>query len=197
MTHEASRTDAETAATPDAPAPRGWWRRNALALAASLLLAGGLAVTMTTTEYREYYDARPSQPVRAGLGETLALDGATFTLVDVERLHPGGLPRDAAAVRVTVEVAAAAGGGLPAGCLIALSEAGGSHPDRSWNAGASHADILPVEGTETLCPTEPTGDYTLAVPFIVPDDVDGTLTLEIAVGDSLPRFAALELGPLP
>lgn len=188
----------ETDAAPTPPKPQGWWRRNGVALAASVVLAGGLAFLTTSAEYGEYYGHRASQPERAAPGETLELGGTTFTLVDVERLYPSGLPRGGAGLRVTVEVAAAPGGGLPSGCVIRIAESGGTHGDRTWNsASISTADFLPVAGTESYCPSEPTGDYTLAVPFIVPDDVDGTLTLAIEVVEALPSFAALELGPLP
>lgn len=184
--------------SPAVPKPRGWWRRNGIALAASALLAGGLVWILTSTQYAEHYDYIASQPVHAATGETLELDGTTFTLVDIERLYPSGLPRGGAGLRVTVDVAAEPGSPLPEGCLIRISESGGSHPDRWWYAEAfGSADFLPVDATESSCPLEPTGDYTLAVPIIVPDDVDGTLTLEIQLTGSLPRYAALELGRLP
>lgn len=193
-----TEADAVPAASAPEPQPRGWWRRNAVALAASVVLAGGLAWIMTSSEYTEYYGHRPSQPVSADSDETIDLDGTTFTLIDVERLYPSGLPRGSAGLRVTVEVAAGPGGELPGGCVVKIAETGGSQADRWWSsASISTVDFLVPPGTETYCPGEPTGDYTLAVPFVVPDDVDGTLTLRIEVPTSLPRYATFELGPLP
>lgn len=182
--------------------PHGWWRRNALALVAVVVLAGATAWAQTARERSEREDYYATQPVRAEQGETLELTGATYTVVDVERLYPGGLPDGTAAVRVTVDVAAADGGAVPDQCSFRLEESGGSHGTREWlDAVYSTVDFLEPEGTATSCTPDEEEQvrtrFTLAVPFVIPEDADGTLFLAIETAEAIPRYAALELGPLP
>lgn len=183
-------------------AGHGWWRRNALALVAVVVLAGATAWAQTAQERSARDGYTPTRPVHAAPGETLEFAGATYTVVDVERLYPGGLPRGTAALRVTVDVAAAADGALPEMCTIRIEESAGSHGRREWlDAAYSPVDFLEVEGTRTSCSSgeddDGRGAFRLAVPFVVPSDVDGTLTLRVETTEAIPHYAALELGPLP
>lgn len=177
---------------------QGWWRRNALALVVGVVLAGLIVWTQTARAWHDIFDYQASRPVVAAAGTTLDFDGTLLTVTKVERLYPGGLPRDTAAIRVTVDVAAAPEGDLPEGCRFTLAEAGGSHGERAWSSfSAVDVDILPVEGTTTICDPEALTGYTLALPYVVPVDADGDLTLKVEVSGLIPRYAALELGPLP
>lgn len=155
----------------------------------------------TSQERSDRDDYSPTRAVHAAPGETLEFDGATYTVVDVERLYPGGLPRGTAALRVTVDVEAAADGDLPEGCTIRLQESGGSHGTREWrDAAYSTVDFLEVDGTTSSCSPddEDAGrtSFRLAMPFVIPSDADGVLTLNVEVPAAIPRYAALELGPL-
>lgn len=193
----------------DTPAPRpvhGWWRRNAIALVAVIVLATATVTITSARQWNTYYGYGPAQPVDAAPGDTAALGGATYRLIDVQTLVRGDyearegeeLPSDVIGVLVSIEVTRDGQGSGPLpGCSVDLRETGGPSGVRTWEGGLLDQITLPAtEGTMSYCDSEATSAYTLQVPFAVPDDVTGDLTVMIEVQDQLPRFVQLQLPPL-
>lgn len=179
---------------------RGWWRRNASALVAVLVLAVATVGITSAREWSDYFSGRPTQAVTAQPGETATLDGSTFRLADVREEAFGegevgeALPAGTKAIVVSIDVDAEEGGALPAGCLVSLDETGGSHGDRTWDdASLAPVEIPMSEDAVGYCASDAAGPYTLEVPFIVPENADGALTVSVLVAESVPRFVQLRL----
>lgn len=184
---------------------RGWWRRNAVALIAVLVLATTTVTITSARQWTAHFGQEPTQPMTAAPGTNVALSGATYRLADVQTLRRGDyeaaegeeLPIDAAGLLVTIEVARdGQGDGFLPGCMLTLRETGGSHGERTWDGGLQSQVTLPAtRGTTSYCDSEAMAGYTLEVPFVVPDDVDGDLSVMIQLPDQLPQYVQFPLPP--
>ena len=165
-----------------------------------VVLGVGTVGITSAREWSDYFSGRPTQPVTAQAGDAATLDGATFRLTDVREETFGegevgaALPAGTRALVVSIDVDAEKGGALPAGCLVSLEETGGSHGDRTWDDASLAPVEIPISDDAVgYCASDATGAYTLEVPFIIPADADGELTVSVLVAESVPRFVRLRL----
>lgn len=176
---------------------RGWWRRNRSALLALVILLPVTVGIFCGWEWWKTSSGRPTFAVTAERGESVDLGGVTFgparatetTIADAE-IPPG---TKILAVRIPVDRH-----GATTGCEVyALREMAGK--ERVFEADTAR---LPWDFHRyTLCPMDPeadlfpTGPFSIDVPFIVPEDVDGPLGVELLIVDELPRYARLIVVP--
>lgn len=161
----------------------GWWRRNAIALAALVVLLPVTAGAIAWQEFHTYYDGRHWQEIAVPVGGTIVLGGATVgpaTLIAVPADADIEVPEGARAVAAQLSVLP---GEEPVTCarprLVELSTG------RTWEAGYGG---IGWRG-EPSC-FEATDPVFLNVPFVVPDDA-GPFAVEIEIlhdGPVLPRF---------
>ncbi len=166
----------------------GWWRRNAVALAAIAVLAPATALIIGGAEWWTYNSGRPVIPVTVEATEPTMFAGAEFgpaTVVVDEAA--ADLPAGSRVLVVSVPVDA---GSTGVACLRPeLRELSGAQ--RQWSDAVFTIDWEAAERRPTSCLSDLTGGYVLTVPFLVPDDVSGRLGVDIAIGDQLPRFLRL------
>ncbi|MBB4141135.1 hypothetical protein BKA10_002929 [Microbacterium invictum] len=169
---------------------RGWWRRNAAALAALVVLVPVTVLVVGGNEWREYYGFRASMPVEVASGERTTYAGAEFGGADIAPLTAEGLevPEGARAFLVTVEVAPTTT--TPPSCLpLSLHEQGGAQREWSVDASLRWYDRDRPSGCDSLA----TGPYTIATPFLVPDDATGPFFVDLFVVGEAPRFLRVHL----
>lgn len=125
----ASTTSAPAAMTPSAasaaaspaidagraPAPIGWWRRNALWLLGTAVLGAWAMIVPYREQLQVYRQRHPDQAIAAARGQWVAFEGARWRLVEAQALAPrdprlrGPLRKDAGVLVATFEVIADSG----------------------------------------------------------------------------------------
>jgi hypothetical protein len=188
-------------------AQRGWWRRNAIGLAAFLVLAPATVAITFSTEFGSYASYRPSQPVEVAAGETADFAGSDWRLESAERYsaesprgEAAGLPggTDLVVATLTIEPGELDDEGRSPGCTVRLDEVSAGDVVRSWgDAAFSDLDHETAEGSEATCDPELTEPYRAEWIFLVPSDAGEQLALEVQVVGELPRYLHLALAPLP
>ncbi|MDO9398503.1 MAG: hypothetical protein Q7T71_18315 [Herbiconiux sp.] len=184
---------------------RSWWRRNWVGLVAFVVLAPVTVAVTFSNEWGRYYAERPSVPVDVARGEAIDYGGATWRLVEAERLPGGsaelqdaGMPEGTDLVVVTIEVEPTqldAEGRSPL-CAVTLDEldAPGGAERRTWtDAIFSSIDYEADPSAENSCVAENTSPYRYESQYIVPSDVEGPLAVQLEVVSELPRYLHLAL----
>ncbi|MBO9627587.1 MAG: hypothetical protein J7484_14600 [Microbacterium sp.] len=187
-------TDAEI---PTVRRPRGWWRRNTVALVALAVLLPASVLAIGWREWSAVYDSatQRTHPVLAGDDGTVALDGATwgpvtsgiFTAAD-DLPVPDGAKVVAVKVRVDNDDL-----GDPTSCpapVLIEQSTGRQWSEMSTALGLGYDPDYPL-----TCTSDPTGPYELLVPFIVPVDAEGPFWVEVAPYDTAPSFARFSIAP--
>lgn len=183
---------------PESPqAPKGWLRRNALALAlAAVLLVTTVGIT-SWKEWSDYFGTRPTQPISAEVGIATEFGGTTWQLVDVlagTSDDVATIPEGTTMILARVEVTPSGDPAEAPGCMLSLYEAGSG---RAWNSAALRPiDYRTTPGYESSCLPDATEPYKLEVPFVVPTGASGDLSLVIEVADLLPQYLRLALPSL-
>lgn len=198
-TPPASIPDAEADALPPARAiaSRGWWRTNLAAVVVTLILAVTTVVFTSYKEWSDYFGYRAVQPVTVDESAPIDFGGATWRVEPAAWLTAAEkssltLPpsTEVVLVRVWVEPTAI----VPPGCLVELQESGGSSPTRVFSPTSDFTiDLDVTPGAVAYCPTDAAGPYLLEVPFVLPNTVDGDLTLQVSVAEELPRFLSISV----
>jgi hypothetical protein len=164
---------------------RAWWRRNAVALGAIVVLLPVTAAVITVNEWWGMNQAQPVFPTTVDAGATVDFGGATWGPVSVTETAPG--PRDelpAGARLVTVEVPVDPHG-VALGCSPPVLRDGEGAGRRFDNA----ANDVDWDYARSLgCDSERTGSYVLAAPFLLPADAVSGFVADLTLSDELPRY---------
>lgn len=172
----------------------GWWRRNALALAAAAVLLPATAIVIGGSQWWAHYGEEPvfAHSVAAGAEERFA--GAVWGPAKATTRPAGGeedLPADARVVEVRVPVAP---GERAVACIPpVLRELQGAQ--RQWDVAWAMAGTAYHPDEFTSCAAERVDPYTVVVPFLVPADAVGPFGVEFTPRDELPRFLRLDVVP--
>lgn len=183
----------------------GWLRKNAIALAAVVVLAPATIGVTVANDWGTYLSERPSQPVEVGVGHSASFAGTDWQVGSVERFTPNSdeaveaeIPSGTHLVAVTVQVSPELSdeASRSSGCTVRLGEYSdtGSTETRSWGAeGFSplHSDF--VDSIESGCNSELNTDYRFTSYFVVPQDAGDNLGLQVQVADELPHFLLFRL----
>lgn len=153
----------------------GWWRRNALALGALVVLIPASAFAFDQTVMTQVRN--PERTVDAGASTTVG--DWTFGPVTLSPMGADAdVPAGANAVRATVRVD-------PGRDAVSCRSAGVSEPatDRLWiEAGLS--DGQEDADTEwSYCPSDSMGSFDVVGTFVLGDDVGDDLVIELTVMD--------------
>ena len=173
----------------------GWWRSNGLALIAlAVLLPATVAVT-TVNEWWDYNSGRAAQAVEVEAGAEASFGGATWSDARLTRRSDGpslGIPPGTKLMVATVDVTFGPDRAAPNGCTLTLGEAMGAQ--RQWGSASTDPfDWYASEGMASYCASDATEPYTVEVPFVLPEDAQGPYTIDVSVGEELPRFLRLRL----
>lgn len=170
-----------------APVTASWLRRNALALVATAVLVPATALVVGGNEWWGQSSHTDVFPVTVDAGDTADLSGTTYdpaTITEPSDDPEWELPQATKVLSVEVPVRT---GGEPAHCgTPTLRELSGG--GRRWTDAPSPVDLPFDEDASVSCDPDRTGSYTIVVPFLVPDDVSGTLGIDLTVANELPRF---------
>lgn len=172
--------------------PRRWGRRNALALGAVAILLPAAVLIPTAVEWWRWSQNDPLFPTTAAAGERVVWAGAAWgpaTAVDETGTYADDAPSGTRVI--VVELPVDAEGETPDCATPVLRELGGQ--GRQWDAAVTEVD-WPYE-QPTYCETGSEAPFTVAVPFLVPDDARGPFGVELTVPDQLPGFLRLEVIP--
>ncbi len=167
-----------------------WWRRNAVALAAVAVLLPTTAAVVGGNEWWSANQADPVFPTTVDAGATVEYGGATWgparwgtVAADTAADAPEG------ARAVVIEVPVDPHGRILSCSSPMLRETDGER--RRWNNAI--ADVDWSYDRASSCPSDETTPFTIAVPYLVPDDATGPFSLELTVGDQLPGYLVLRL----
>lgn len=166
-----------------------WWRSNAVALVALAVVLPTTAAVTTVNEWWDYYSGRPAQAVEVGPGAETSFADATWLDARLTRRSDGtdlDIPPGTKLLVATIDVEIDPGD-PPLGCTLTLREATGAQ--RQWGSAALDPfGWRTSEGMAGICSSEATEPYTVEVPFVLPDDARGPYTIDMSVGEELPRF---------
>jgi hypothetical protein len=168
----------------------GWWRANAVALGALVVLVPVTTLAVGWNEWWGYYSGRPSVPLTVEPGESVTYAGATVGPATAGFTDRPLAPEDARVVSVRVQVDP---DGLGYSCSSpVLREVGGAQ--RQWNA-ASAYELDPERDFDLreFCDPETAAPYALDVDYLVPLDASGPFTVELSAEN--PEFARLVVEP--
>lgn len=175
-----------------------WWRRNAVALGALVVLVPASLVVIAGNEWADYYLYRSTVPVDAQVDGTIELGNATWGPVrsveitdTVDYTVPDGVKVIAVAVPVDP------GDEAPSCMAPQLVE---QSTGRQWNEMRLELGI-PYSLEESASCVVPTDDdpaldpYELILAFGVPDDAEGPFWVEVSPAESMPRLARFSIDP--
>ena len=168
----------------------GWWRSNAMALGALVVLVPAAALTMSWNEWAEIRQSTATEPIRVEPGDSVRYADAVVGPVSAEFTELPLAPPDARVVRVTVPVDP----GDPAiSCSpFVLKEMSGA--GREWTP----RDDLGREWDSdrwTFCDDEATAPYEVELDYLGPEDAAGPFTVEFGSAGSYPEFVSAVVAP--
>jgi hypothetical protein len=173
---------------------RGWWRRNALALAAAAVLVPATAAVIGGSEWWAHNASRELFPHAVSVGETAGFGEATWGPAKAEFVSPGprdDIPHGARVIEVEVPVEP---GDEPLACASpTLQELTGEM--RQWKEASISVETEYDPDRPLSCASELTDSYTVVVPFLVPADAVGPFGVDFSLGDELPGFLRLVVAP--
>ncbi|WP_194410333.1 hypothetical protein [Microbacterium cremeum] len=166
----------------------GWWRSNAIALGALVVLVPAAVVTMSWNEWAGLRQA--TEPISVASGESVRYADALVGPVAAEFTRLPQAPQDARVVTVTVPIDP----GDPAiACSpFVLREVGGAR--REW---APRSDLGREWDSDrkTYCDDEATAPYEVELDYLVPEDASGPFTVEFGSAGSYPEFVSAVVTP--
>ena len=182
----------------DAVSAATWLRRNALALSAVAVLLPVTAAVVVGNEWWSANSGRDVFPVTVAEGESARFGGISWGPARASDAEPGEnaeLPPRTKVIAVDIPVDRH---GKATTCTVTgLRETSGAQ--REWQVDTKTTDWN--YRLQTFCKSESTvesgqsGPFTLSLPFVVPDDIDGPLAVDLVVIDELPRFLRVEVTP--
>jgi hypothetical protein len=166
----------------------GWWRRNAVALAAVAVL---LPATVAVVAVQEGSGAGgASHEIVVPLGESIEYSEATVGPADAEFVDDPLAPRGTRVVRVTVEVVPDPA--EPIACkkplLREVSGLQREWEESSYELGRGYEEL-------TFCSSDEIAPYSLVLDYVVPDDADGPFTVDVDSVAGWPVLARLQVEP--
>lgn len=169
----------------------GWWRRNAVALAAVAVLLPATVGVIAVNEWSEYDLGHGTKPITVTPGDTVSYGGAT---IGPAKASFADDPLAPAGTRVLSTSVLVNPGDDPIGCLTPqLQETGGA--GRQWNEASAELERDFDADRNTFCDPELPIRYTLTLDYLVPDDATGPFAIELETGDELPEFVRLIVEP--
>ena len=170
---------------------RGWWRRNAVALAALVLLVPATVGVIAANEWSDWDLGHATKATTVDAGDATTYGGATIGPASAEFTDDAGIPpapasstRQSSSLRATSRSAA---------CLrscakpAARSDSGTRRPS-NWTG-------TTTPSLKTSCDSELPIRYSLTLDYLVPEDATGPFALELSTGDALPQFVRLVVEP--
>lgn len=175
-----------------------WWRRNAIALGALVVLVPASVVIIAGHEWADYYLYRSTVPVDTRADGTIELGNATWgpvRSVEITDTSDYTVPTGVKVIAVAVPVTP--GEEAPSCMSPQLVE---QSTGRQWNEMRFELGI-PYSLEESPSCAVPTDDdpaldpYELIVAFGVPDDAEGPFWVEVSPAESMPRLARFSIDP--
>ncbi|GAA5206374.1 hypothetical protein [Microbacterium kyungheense] len=168
----------------------GWWRSNAVALGALVLLVPATYAAMSWNEWSTVLENSASKAVALPPGEEIPYAGATVGPASAEFTELPDAPAHTRVVTVTLHIDP---GDQSFSCTVPqLREADGHR--RQWDA----RDDLGREwdpDIHTFCDSEAEGPYDLTLDYLVPDDASGPFVVELESVAGRPEFVSAVVEP--
>lgn len=170
---------------------RGWWRRNAIPLAAIAVLLPVTVGVIAVNEWSAYDLGHDTKPVTVPTGDSVAYAGATVGPAKATFADDPAAPPGTQVIRATVLVTP---GREPISCVSPLLRETG-RSGRQWDEASFELDQEYDPDRKTSCDSELPIRYSLTLDYIVPDDATGPFAIELSSSDELPRFVSLVVEP--
>ena len=169
----------------------GWWRRNALSLAAIAVLLPVTVGVIAVNEWSAHDLGHPTKPITVEPGDSTTYAGARIGPAEAAFTDAAGAPSGTRVVSATVLVTP---GEEPISCVSpTLRETDGA--GRQWNEASFELDLENDLDTTSSCDSELPIRYSLTLNYLVPDDAAGPFAIELSTADALPRFVNLVVEP--
>lgn len=165
-----------------------WFKRNAVALGALVVLIPATVVVVGGYEWWDYFQGRPVIAIEPeASGEAVTLHGAEFGpavgVLGDPRTYDA--PAETQVLAVTLPVQP---GEIGPSCLTpTLREAA---TGREWNE-ASVRLTTPAMLMTSCQGKEMTDAYKMELHYLVPDSAEAPFTLELSIAEALPEFARI------
>ncbi len=173
------------------PMTRGWWRRNAVSLAAIAVLLPVTVGVIAVKEWSEWDLGHATKPITVEVGDTVTYAGARIGPAKAEFVDDALAPAGTRVISTTVLVTP---GATPIACRTPqLRETGGA--GRQWDEASFELERDFDTERNTFCDSETPIRYSLTLDYLVPDDATGPFAIEIESGDELPEFVRLVVAP--
>ena len=169
----------------------GWWRRNAAALAALVVLVPVTVGVIAANEWSDWDLGHPTKATTVDAGDSTIYGGATIGPASAEFTDDAGIPPGTRVVHATILITP---GDEPISCLSPiLRETGGAQ--RQWDEASFELDRDYDPSLKTSCDSELPIRYSLTLDYLVPADATGPFALELSTGDALPQYVRLVVEP--
>lgn len=173
------------------PAEVGWWRRNAVALVALLILAPVTVGVIAVNEWSQYDQGTATKPITVAAGEAVGFADSRIGPVTAEFTDNVAAPADTRVVRAVMLVWP---GGGPISCAVPmLRETGGQQ--RQWSVASSYLDLPYDPESHGTCDSERPIRYALTLDYLVPEDADGPFTVDFVSNEVLPQYLEFIIEP--
>lgn len=176
-----------------------WWRRSRWALLALLVLVPASLAASLSIDAFDYLGSRPSVVTTIERGERASFGEASIRVVDSWTADAGSalgeryaVPEGTALVSVTLELDASRAG-EEFRCQTRLRD---PVADRRWWAGYTDTDYVPGERTPDGVPSTCTWfahAYPFELTFLIPEEAQDAIVLEVFTSDRLPEAYHLRL----
>ncbi|HWM17440.1 MAG TPA: hypothetical protein VNP97_12720 [Microbacterium sp.] len=158
----------------------GWWRRNAISLAAIAVLLPVTVGVIAVNEWSEQGVPIGSGPIVVEPGAVVSYGGARVGPAKATFTDDPAAPSGARVVSTTVLVSPDDG---PIRCLSpVLRELEGT--GRQWDEASSELDRDFAADRRTFCDSERSIRYSLTLDYLVPSDATGPFTVDLEVLDA-------------
>ena len=168
----------------------GWWRSNAIALGALVVLVPAAALTMSWNEWAGIRANSATEPIAVAPGDSTRYAGAMVGPATAEFTELPLAPQDGRVVSVTVRIDP---GDAALACLKpVLREIDGER--RQW----STRDDLGRDWDPdrwSFCNDEATAPYDLELDYLVPADASGPFSVELESAVAWPEFVSAVVAP--
>lgn len=169
----------------------GWWRRNAISLAAIAVLLPVTVGVIAVNEWSAYDLGHTTRPITVAAGESAAYAGATVGPARAAFMDDPAAPSGTRVVHATVLITP---GREPLSCVSPLlRETGGQ--GRQWGEDSLQLERDDDPMLKSSCDSELPIRYSLTLDYLVPDDATGPFLIELYTSDELPRFVSLFVEP--
>ena len=160
----------------------GWWRRNAVALGALVVLGPALGATVAWHEWSEADSGIPAAPVVVEPGQDARYGEATVGPAVADFVDDPLGPSDAKVLRVQIDIDPETSGLACAEPMLRELEGA----QREWDADTSSltTDWDPLRPAS--CSSDLTEPYTLDVRYVVPRDAVGPFGVDVISSELWP-----------